>query len=50
MPGIPRELAEHSLNIYPDAKPVKQPMRRYSEPGQMAIGEEVNRLLDAVFI
>jgi hypothetical protein len=23
MPGVPRELAEHSLNVRPDAKPVK---------------------------
>ena len=46
----PRELAEHALNIYPDAKPVKQPTRRYSEPRRKAIGEEVNRLLEAGFI
>ena len=50
MPGIPRELAEHALNVYPDAKPVKQPTRRYAEPRRKAIGEEVNRLLEAYFI
>lgn len=50
MPGIPRELAEHALNVYPDAKHVKQPTRRYSEPRRKAIGEEVNRLLEADFI
>jgi hypothetical protein len=27
MPGIPRELVEHALNINPDAKPVKQTLR-----------------------
>jgi hypothetical protein len=50
MPGIPRELAEHTLNIYPDAKPIKQSMRRFSEPKRKAIGEEINRLRDAKFI
>jgi hypothetical protein len=50
MPGIPRELAEHALNIYPDAKPIKQSMCRFSEPKCKAIGEEINRLCDANFI
>jgi hypothetical protein len=30
MPGIPRELAEHKLKIFPSAKPIKQSMRRYN--------------------
>jgi hypothetical protein len=30
MPGIPRELAEHELKIFPNAKPVKQSMHRYN--------------------
>src|SRR3954471_10910805 len=47
MPGIPREFAEHALNIKPNTKPVKQALRRFSEPKRRAIGEEVNRLLDA---
>ena len=50
MPGIPRELAEHSLNVDPKAKPVKQPTRRNSEPRRRAIGEEVHKLLEAGFI
>ena len=50
MPGIPRELVEHSLNVYPDVKLVKQPTRRNSEPRRRAIGEEVQRLLEAGFI
>ena len=50
MSGIPRELAEHSLNVYPNAKPVKQPTRRNSEPRRRAIGEEVQRLREAGFI
>ena len=28
MPGVPRDLAEHELKVKPDAKPVKQPLRR----------------------
>ncbi|KAK1610840.1 hypothetical protein QYE76_034513 [Lolium multiflorum] len=50
MPGIPRELAEHALNVDPTAKPVQQSMRRFSEPKRRAIGEEINRLRKAGFI
>ncbi|KAK1666721.1 hypothetical protein QYE76_054880 [Lolium multiflorum] len=50
MPGIPRELAEHALNVDPTAKPVQQSMRRFSEPKRKAIGEEINRLRKAGFI
>ena len=32
MPGIPRRLAEHSLNILKGFKPVKQALRCFSEP------------------
>ena len=32
MPGIPRRLAEHSLNILKGYKPVKQTLRRFSKP------------------
>jgi hypothetical protein len=50
MPGVPRELAEHSLNVRPDAKPVKQPLRCFAEEKRKAIGEEIARLLAASFI
>ena len=50
MPGIPRELAEHALNVNHDAKPVQQAMRRYSEPRRVAMSLEVHRLLKAGFI
>jgi hypothetical protein len=30
MLGIPRELAEHELKIFLNAKPIKQSMRRYN--------------------
>ena len=50
MPGVPRELAEHRLNIRPDTKPVKQPLRRFSEEKRRTIGEEIAKLLAAGFI
>ena len=50
MPGVPRELAEHKLHIRPSSKPVKQPLRRFSEGKRRAIGEEVAKLLTAGFI
>jgi hypothetical protein len=50
MPGVPRELAEHSLNVRPDAKPIKQLLRRFAEEKRKAIGEEIARLLAAGFI
>ena len=50
MPGIPRRLAEHSLNIQTGFKPVKQALRRFSEPKRQAMGEELAKLLEAGFI
>ena len=50
MPGVPREFAEHALNVFLDTKPVKQSIRRLSEPRAEAIGKEINRLLAADFI
>jgi hypothetical protein len=50
MPGVPRELVEHSLNVRPDAKPVKQPMWRFVEEKRKAIEEEIARPLAAGFI
>ena len=50
MPGIPREFAEHALQILPNARPVKQTMRRFAEPKRLAIGQEIDRLLVANFI
>ena len=50
MPGIPRRLAEHSLNILKGFKPVKQALRHLSEPKRQAMGEELAKLLEAGFI
>ena len=50
MSGVPRELAEHYLNINPGAKPVKQAMRRFGDKKCRAIGMELAKLLEAGFV
>jgi hypothetical protein len=50
MPGVPMELAEHSLHFRLDAKPVKQPLRCFVEEKRKAIGEAITSLLAADFI
>ena len=50
MLGVPRELAEHTLNIDPKFKPVRQFLRWFNKERRKAIGEEVARLLAEMFI
>jgi hypothetical protein len=50
MPGIPRDVAEHSLDIRAGARPVKQQLRRFDEEKHRAIGEEVHKLMAAGFM
>jgi hypothetical protein len=50
MPGIPRDVAEHSLDIRAGAQPVKQPLRRFDKEKRRAIGEEIHKLMAAGFI
>jgi hypothetical protein len=50
MPGIRRDVAEHSLDIRAGARPVKQTLRRFDEEKRRAIGEEIHKLLAAGFI
>jgi hypothetical protein len=50
MPGIPREVAEHALEIRAGSKPVKQRLRRFDEEKRKVIGEEIHKLLEAGFI
>jgi hypothetical protein len=45
MPGIPRDVAEHSLDIRAGARPMKQPLRRFDEEKRRAIGEEIHKLI-----
>jgi hypothetical protein len=50
MPGISRDVAEHSLDIRAGARPVKQHLRHFDEEKHRAIGEEVHKLIAAGFI
>jgi hypothetical protein len=50
LPGIPRELTEHKLKIFPNMQPIKQSMHRYSPKKSKSMGEEINRLLEAKYI
>ena len=50
MPGIPREEAEHSLDLNVKAQPIKQWLRRFAQDRKEAIRVEVTRLLAAGFI
>jgi hypothetical protein len=50
MPCIPREVAEHSLDILPHARAVQHWLRRFDEERRRAIGVELRNLLEAGFI
>jgi hypothetical protein len=50
MPGVPRELIEHSLNVHPKAVPKKQRLRRFAHDKREAIKREIAKLLAAGFI
>jgi hypothetical protein len=50
MPGVPREVVEHALNVDPKAGPVKQPLRRFDEPKRKATATKLHRLENAGII
>jgi hypothetical protein len=50
MPGIPREVAKHSLDILPHSHAVQQRLCRFDEERRRAIGAELRKLLEAGFI
>jgi hypothetical protein len=50
MKGIPREVAEHKLNIKQGSKLEKQCLHRFNDDKCKAIGEEILKLLSAGFI
>lgn len=50
MPGIPREVIEHFLNVQPMARSVAQRLCRFDEKKRKAIGEEVTKLLVEGFV
>jgi hypothetical protein len=49
MLGVPRELAEHSLDVSKTAKPVKQKLRRFVKDHKEVIRVEILKLLAAGF-
>jgi hypothetical protein len=50
MPGVPRELAEHKLEVNKTARPIKQKLRRFAKDRKQDIEVEVCKLLAAGFI
>jgi hypothetical protein len=50
IPGIPREVDEHSLDILPQSRVVQQRLWRFDEEWRRAIGVELRKLLEAGFI
>jgi hypothetical protein len=50
LPGVSREVVEHTLNIKPGSKPVKQGLRCFNQEKHRAMGEELSRLLAAGFV
>src|SRR6266498_4576947 len=50
MPGVPREVIEHTLNVKDGAKLVKQQLRRFAQDQKEAIRDELTKLTAANFI
>jgi hypothetical protein len=50
MPSVPRELAEHRIDVNKSSKPVKQRLRRFSLDKKAAIKKEITKLMVAGFI
>jgi hypothetical protein len=50
MSGVPRELVEHKLKVYPQARPIQQKLCRFTPDKREAIRPESARLVVAGFI
>jgi hypothetical protein len=50
MPGVPRELAEHRLEVNKTARHIKEKLRRFAKDRKQAIEVEVYKLLAVGFI
>jgi hypothetical protein len=50
MPGVLRELAEHKLKVYPQARPIRQKLHRFTPDKREAIRAELARLVATWFI
>jgi hypothetical protein len=49
MPGVPKELAEHRIDVNEGSKPVKQWLQRFSLDKKAAIKKEITKLMAAGF-
>ena len=50
IPGVPKELTKHSLDVNPTATPKKQWLQKFSAEKREAIKKELAKLLVAGFI
>jgi hypothetical protein len=50
MPGVPRELAEHKLKVYPQVRPIRQKLRHFTSDKREVIRTKLARLVVAGFI
>jgi hypothetical protein len=50
MSGVPRELVKHKLKVYPQARPIRQKLHRFTPDNREAIHAELARLVSARFI
>jgi hypothetical protein len=50
MPGVPRELGEHRLEVYKTARLIKHKLRRFAKDRKQAIEVEVSKFLPVGFI
>jgi hypothetical protein len=50
MPRVLRELVEHKLKVYPQARPIRQKLHRFTPEKRKAIHTELARLVKVGFI
>jgi hypothetical protein len=50
MPGVPKELAEHRINVNEGSKPVKQWLRHFFPDKKATIKKEITKLMATGFI
>ena len=50
MPGLDRDIAEHHIPIYPEARPVKQKLRRLRPKWTEKIREKIAKQIQANFL
>jgi hypothetical protein len=50
MPRVSREVVEHKLKVYPQARPIRQKVRHFTPDKREAIHAELARLVTAGFI